>query len=40
MGHYTSNGSLIKQQKSTETVLSKESQYDRNIVIDMKKLLQ
>jgi len=30
---------VIEQQKSTEIVLSKESLHDRNIVIDMKKLL-
>ena len=31
---------VIEQQKSIEIVLSKESLDDRNIVIDMKKLLQ
>jgi len=31
---------VIEQQKSTEIVLSKESLYDRNIAIDMKKLVQ
>jgi len=33
-----SQGMIIEQQKSIEIVLSKESLYDRNIVIDMKKL--
>jgi len=31
---------VIEQQKSTEIVLSKESLCDRNIIIDMKTLLQ
>jgi len=30
---------VIEQQKSTEIVLSKESLYDRNVVIAMRKLL-
>jgi len=31
---------VIEQQMSTEIVSSKESLYDRNIVVDMKNLLQ
>jgi len=38
MGHM--QAMVIEQQKTTEIVLSKERLYDRNVVIDMKKLLQ